>query len=141
MKKFFCFSLMVAMLLCAVMVMPSSGSNAAEEADFSLVPDSDPMADLQNNNPYAIQSEITFTPVRNAPSARELGIMRLREAGCSDFTIECFSDEDLEILSTATKVLISTSYFAETIDEESGESSMAGVSYEDFMRLEEQDND
>lgn len=140
MKKAICFSLMVAMLFCSAAIMPSSASAvSAEENTFSLPAESDPAAALQNDNPYAVQSEITFSPVRNAPSSRELGIMKLREAGCSDFTIESFSDEELELLSTATKVITSTLYFAEIYDEESGETSMVGISCEDFQRLEEQD--
>lgn len=140
MKKVIGFSLIAVLLLCTVIGVPSStGASSPAENTFSLVSDPDPIADSQGDNPYILQSEIIFSPVEDDLTSRELGIMRLREAGCSDFTIGCFSDEDLELLSTATSVITCTSYFTEVFDEESGESSLVAISYEDFLQLEQQD--
>lgn len=140
MKKIICLTMLAALLICTAIGMPSSASSElTPESTISLVPDSDPEAPEQSDNPYAEQSEITFNPDESAASARELGIMRLREAGCSDFTISCFSDEELEMLASATKALVFTSYFTEVYDEESDEASLVAVSYEDFAQFEQED--
>lgn len=140
MKKLFSFLLAAAMIVSAIAAVPSNASaNSPDEPAFYSVPESDSAFPEQSENPFALQDEITFSPVRRAPSSRELGIMRLREAGCSDFSIESFSDEELEQLSAAKKVIISTSYFAEVYDADSGEASLVNISYDNFIELEQED--
>ena len=140
MKKIFSFLLAAAMIVSAIAAVPSNASAySQDEPTFYLVPESDTAFPEQSETPFVIQDEIIFSPVRSAPSGRELGIMKLREAGCSDFSIESFSDEELEQLSTATKVIISTSYFAEVYDADSGEASLVNISYDNFIELEQQD--
>ena len=140
MKKIFSFLLAAAMIVSAIAAVPSNASAySQDEPTFYLVPESDPAFPEQSETPFVIPDVIIFSPVGSAPSGRELGIMKLREAGCSDFSIESFSDEELEQLSTATKVIISTSYFAEVYDADSGEASLVNISYDNFIELGQQD--
>lgn len=82
--------------------------------------------------------EITFTPVDDPSiSARELGIMRIQESGGSDF-LDCFDDEFLELISTATSVIVTEAYFLEEGDAE--ETELVAVSYEEFMNAESDDS-
>lgn len=140
MKRTVCFQIAIVLLIFAVIGIPSAAiASAPAENVFSPVSDNDSIDASQNDSPFVLQSEIIFNPVKDAASDRDLGVMRLREAGCSEFTIGCFSDEELELLSTAKKVIITTAYFAEVCDESSGESNMVNISYEDFLQLEQQD--
>ena len=140
MKKLFSFLLAAAMIVSVIAAVPSNASaNSPDDPAFYSVPESDPAFPEQSETPFVLQDEITFSPVRSTPSSRELGIMRLREAGCSEFSIESFSDEELEQLSEAKKVIISTSYFAEVYDEDDGEASLINISYDNFIELEQQD--
>ena len=70
-------------------------------------------------------------------SARELGIMRIQESGGSDF-LDCFDDEFLELISTATSVIVTEAYFLEEGDAE--ETELVAVSYEEFMNAESDDS-
>lgn len=69
--------------------------------------------------------------------ARELGIMRIQESGGSDF-LDCFDDEFLELISTATSVIVTEAYFLEEGDSE--EMELVAVSYEEFMNAESDDS-
>ncbi len=140
MKKLFSLLLTAAMIVSTLVAVPSGASaSSPEEPTLYSVPEYDPAFPEQSETPFAIQEEVTFSPVRSAPSSRELGIMRLREAGCSDFTIESFSDEELEQFSEAKKVIIITSYYAEVYDADADEASLINVSYDNFIELEQQD--
>ena len=134
MKRIICFVMMAAMLLC---VGFGTKSNAAaepgQEPDFELQP-----VALDASDPYAVCREITFTPVDDPNiSARELGIMRIQESGGSDF-LDCFDDEFLELISTATSVIVTEAYFLEEGDSE--ETELVAVSYEEFMNAESDDS-
>ena len=136
MKRIICFVMMAAMLLC---VGFGTKSNAAaepgQEPNFELQPVALDASD-PDYNPYAVCREITFTPVDDPSiSARELGIMRIQESGGSDF-LDCFDDEFLELISTATSVSVAETYYLEQYDELTGEADLVAVSYEEFMNAE-----
>lgn len=138
MKRIICFVMMAAMLLC---VGFGTKSNAAaepgQEPNFELQPVALDASD-PDYNPYAVYREITFTPVDDPNiSARELGIMRIQESGGSDF-LDCFDDEFLELISTATSVIVTEAYFLEEGDSE--ETELVAVSYEEFMNAESDDS-
>ena len=123
MKRIICFVMMAAMLLC---VGFGTKSNAAaepgQEPNFELQPVALDASD-PDYNPYAVYREITFTPVDD-PSI-------------SDF-LDCFDDEFLELISTATSVIVTEAYFLEEGDSE--ETELVAVSYEEFMNAESDDS-
>ena len=123
MKKIICLIMMAAMLFCSAFGI---GSSATAE------PGQDPDFELQ---PVALDaSDPDYDP---NISARELGIMRIQESGGSDF-LDCFDDEFLELISTATSVIVTEAYFLEEGDSE--EMELVAVSYEEFMNAESDDS-
>ena len=118
MKKIICLTMMAAMLFCSAFGIGSSATaEPGQEPDFELQPVALDASD-PDYNPYAVCREITFTPVDDPNiSARELGIMRIQESGGSDF-LDCFDDEFLELISTATSVIVTEAYFLEEGDSE-----------------------
>ena len=106
MKRIICLTMMAAMLFCSAFgIKSSAAAEPGQEPDFELQPVALDASD-PDYNPYAVCREITFTPVDDPNiSARELGIMRIQESGGSDF-LDCFDDEFLELISTATSVIV-----------------------------------
>lgn len=132
MRKHICFVLSAVMLLCAVVgASPAITADSESEGAIYQMPDAD-----VNDNPYAQQYEIVFAPVRGTFSEEEIGLMHLRASKMPDYIIDSFTDEEIAEFAKATKAVISVSYYTETFDEVSGESSMVNISYEDFQQLE-----
>ena len=138
MKKIICLIMMAAMLFCSAFGIGSSATaEPGQEPDFEIQPVALDASD-PDYNPYAVCREITFAPVDDPNiSARELGIMRIQESGGSDF-LDCFDDEFLELISTATSVIVTEAYFLEEGDAE--ETELVAVSYEEFMNAESDDS-
>ena len=126
MKRIICLTMMAAMLFCSAFGIKSSATaEPGQEPNFELQPVALDASD-PDYNPYAVCREITFTPVDDPSiSARELGIMR-------------FDDEFLELISTATSVIVTEAYFLEEGDAE--EMELVAVSYEEFMNAESDDS-
>ena len=114
MKKIICLTMMAAMLFCSAFGIGSSATaEPGQEPDFEIQPVALDASD-PDYNPYAIQ-----------------------ESGGSDF-LDCFDDEFLELISTATSVIVTEAYFLEEGDSE--EMELVAVSYEEFMNAESDDS-
>ena len=114
MKKIICLTMMAAMLFCSAFGIGSSATaEPGQEPDFEIQPVALDASD-PDYNPYAVCREITFAPV------------------------DGFDDEFLELISTATSVIVTEAYFLEEGDSE--EMELVAVSYEEFMNAESDDS-